>query len=136
MNKTFLIGRLTKDVELRKNESGSVVGIFTLAVNRIGAKENQQQADFINCRVWNNQAENLAHYQGKGSKIAVEGSTRTDVYEDSEGNKRYSTYVLVQQIEYLSNKGEQKQEESKEETDIDESFKMADLTLTDDDLPF
>lgn len=136
MNKTFLIGRLTKDVELRKNESGSVVGMFTLAVNRIGAKENQQQADFINCRVWNNQAENLAHYQGKGSKVAVEGSTRTDVYEDSEGNKRYSTYVLVQQIEYLTNKGEQKQEESKEEPDFEESFKVADLTLTDDDLPF
>lgn len=135
MNSIYLIGRLTKDVELRKNESGSVRGDFTLAVNRIGAKENQQQADFINCRVWNNQAENLAHYMGKGSQIGLEGTLRNDKYEDKDGNNKYIWYVLAQNITYLSEFKGEKQEEVKEEIESG-SFKSDDLILDDSDLPF
>lgn len=134
MNSIYLIGRLTKDVELRKNESGSVRGDFTLAVNRIGTKENQQQADFINCRVWNNQAENLAHYMGKGSQIGIEGTLRNDKYEDKDGNNKYIWYVLAQNITYLSEFKGGKQE--KEEEVIAGSIKSDDLILEDEDLPF
>jgi single-strand DNA-binding protein len=134
MNSVYLIGRLTKDVELRKNESGSVRGDFTLAVNRIGAKENQQQADFINCRVWNNQAENLAHYMGKGSQIGLEGILRNDKCKDKDGNNKYIWYVLAQNITYLSEYKGGKQE--KEEEVITGSIKSDDLFLDDSDLPF
>lgn len=134
MNSVYLIGRLTKDVELRKNESGSVRGDFTLAVNRIGAKENQQQADFINCRAWNNQAENLAHYMGKGSQIGLEGTLRNDKYEDKDGNNKYIWYVAAQNITYLSEYKGGKQE--KEEEVITGSIKSDDLFLDDSELPF
>lgn len=135
MNRIDLIGRLTRDPELRKTETGHVRADFTIAVNRIGAKEEQQQADFIPCRVWGNQAENLAHFMGKGNQIAIEGSLRIDSYVDKDGNTKYTTYVLANRIEYLS-KGEQK--ESKEELteDISGSIKMDEIEITDEDLPF
>ena len=73
---------------------------FSLAVNRVG----QEQADFINCQVWKAQAENLYKFQGKGSLIGVVGSLRVDQFQDKEGNKRYKTYVLANNIEYLGTK--------------------------------
>lgn len=135
MNRIDLIGRLTRDPELRKTETGHVRADFNIAVNRIGAKEEQQQADFIPCRVWGNQAENLAHFMGKGNQIAIEGNIRNDAYTDKEGNTKYTWYVLANRIEYLS-KGEQK--ESKEELteDISGSIKMDEIEITDEDLPF
>lgn len=135
MNRIDLIGRLTRDPELRKTETGHVRADFNIAVNRIGAKEEQQQADFIPCRVWGNQAENLAHFMGKGSQIAIEGNIRNDAYTDKDGNTKYTWYVLASRIEYLS-KGEQK--ESKEELteDISGSIKMDEIEITDEDLPF
>jgi len=138
MNRIDLIGRLTRDPELRKTESCHVRADFTIAVNRIGAKEEQQQADFINCRVWGSQAENLAHFQGKGSQIGLEGSLNVDTYTDKDGNTKYSTYVLANRIEYLSNKKGEKKEESKEESneDFSGSFKMDEIELDDSDLPF
>lgn len=134
MNRIDLIGRLTRDPELRKTETGHVRADFTIAVNRIGVKEEQQQADFINCRVWGNQAENLAHFMGKGSQIGLEGSLRIDSYTDKDGNTKYSTYVLAERIEYLSSKKGEIKEESQEIEG--NSIKMDELEITDDDLPF
>lgn len=70
---------------------------FTIATNRINGKE----ADFITCQVWDKQAQNLVEYQGKGSLIGVSGEIRTETYEIS-GKKHYKTYVIVNQVEYLS----------------------------------
>lgn len=134
MNRIDLIGRLTRDPELRKTETGHVRADFTIAVNRIGAKEEQQQADFIPCRVWGSQAENLAHFMGKGSQIGLEGSLRIDSYTDKDGNTKYSTYVLAERIEYLSSKKGEIKEESQEIEG--NSIKMDELEITDDDLPF
>lgn len=99
MNQTILIGRITKDLELKATPSGKFVCEFSLAVNRIGSEET----DFITVVVWEKQAENLAKYQGKGSQIAVSGSIRVDTYE-VEGQRRYKTYVLANNIEYLGTK--------------------------------
>lgn len=99
MNNINLIGRLTKQPELRTTESQKNVCDFTIAVNRIGT----DKADFINCVVWNAQAENLCKYQTKGSLIGVNGALRIDTYE-VEGQNRYKTYVLANNIEYLSSK--------------------------------
>lgn len=103
MNSINLVGRITKDIELRYTQSNKSVCEFNLAVNRIG----QEQADFITCQVWNGQAENLSKYQGKGSLIGVGGSLRVDQFQDKEGNNRYKTYVLVSNIEYLGAKKEE-----------------------------
>lgn len=97
MNNINLIGRITKDLELRQTTSGQAVCEFSLAVNRT----RQEGVDFINVTVWGKQAENLTKYQGKGSLIAVSGSLRVDKYENKEGEKRNKTYVLANSIEYL-----------------------------------
>lgn len=116
MNTISLVGRITKDLELRFTQSNKPVCEFSLAVNRIG----QEQADFITCQVWNGQAENLSKYQGKGSLIGVLGSLRVDKFKDKDGNDRYKTYVLVNNIEYLGTKKdaqEQPVEQPKQEED-------------------
>lgn len=136
MNRIDLIGRLTRDPELRKTETGYVRADFTIAVNRIGAKEEQQQADFIPCRVWGNQAENLAHFQKKGNQIAIEGNLRIDSYTDKkDGTTKYTTYVLANRIEYLT-KGETKQESDTTDGGFEEDFKLDEVEIEDSDLPF
>lgn len=131
MNKVMLVGRLTKMPELKEVKDKKVCE-FTIATNRV----NGQDADFINCVVWNNQAENLCKYQVKGNIIGVIGELRIDNYE-IEGNKRYKTYVLVNNIEFLESKKESKNpyeefgNSIKTESKVDEQ-----LTITDADIPF
>lgn len=119
INTINLVGRITKDLELRFTQSNKPVCEFSLAVNRIG----QEQADFITCQVWNGQAENLSKYQGKGSLVGVTGSLRVDTFKDKDGNTRYKTYVLANNIEYLGTKKEateQPVEQPKEEDPFSE----------------
>lgn len=133
MNSIYLIGRITKDLELRNTSNNKKVCEFTLAVNR-----DKEKADFINCIVWNNQAENLCKYQGKGSLIGITGELRVDNYE-IQGKKHYKTYVLVNQLEYLSSKKEEKKENPYEEfgNSIKTEFDLGEqITIEDSDLPF
>lgn len=104
MNRVFLIGRITKDIELRHTQSNISVVQFTLAVNRPKQQDKEQEADFINCVVWDKLAENLAKYQAKGNQIAVEGRIQTRSYDDDKGNKRYVTEVVAERISYLQTK--------------------------------
>ena len=105
MNRVELVGRLTRDPELRTVSSGSSVATFTVAVNRPFTPQNgERDADFINCRVWNKQAENLAKFCHKGDQIGVEGSIRTSNYTDKEGNKRYTTDVQLDSFEFVESK--------------------------------
>ena len=133
MNSINVTGRLTRDVEIRKNDAGTVKGTFTLAVNRPYAKEGTQDVDFIPCVIWNQQAENLAKYQGKGCLVAVEGTLHVDQYEDQEEKSRTYTYIQVNRCDYLS-KIEKVEEEPKEQ-DAFEEF-ANEVELTDEDLPF
>ena len=133
MNSTFFTGRITKDLELKCTPSGKMVCEFTIAVNRVG----QDATDFINCVVWDKQAENLAKYQGKGSLIAVAGSLRVDNYQNAKGENRTRTYVLANSIEYLSSKSSS--EVSKEENPADDTNwgSAKDMTFNNpDELPF
>lgn len=126
MNKVVLMGRITKDLELRKTKSDKSVCEFTLATNRVGSED----ADFISCMVWNQQAENLCKFQGKGSLIAVFGELRTDSYE-IEGQKRYKTYVLVSNVEFLSKKTESTQDINKisSKTEVQQTIEYSDQDL-------
>ena len=133
MNKVILIGRITKDLELRSTQNGTSVCEFNLAVNR-----DKDNADFINCIVWGVQAENLKKYQSKGSQIAICGEIRTDSYEVNE-KKKYKTYVLANNIEYLS-KTEKKEETNPYEefgNHITTEFDVGEqIKIDDEELPF
>lgn len=103
MNKCWVTGRLSKKPELKKIRENTCVCEFTLATNRPTNRDGERQADFINCIVWNKQAENLVKYQDKGNLIGVVGEIRTDSYEVN-GTKKYKTYVLTNNIEFLESK--------------------------------
>lgn len=133
MNKVFLIGRITKDLELRATKTGKSICDFRLAINRPAGKDGQRIADFINCRVWNKTAENLVKYQAKGSLISVAGRIQIEAYIDKEEKTRYNTYVLVEELEYLQSKKEEKNEfaDIKTTTEVQQQF-----DYTDEELPF
>lgn len=138
MNKVMLIGRITKVPELRSTANGKQVCEFTLATNRV----NGEDADFIQCIVWEKQAENLCKYQTKGSLIGIIGQIRTTSYEKEE-KRIYKTYVLVSEIEYLTSVSHKENKivaecgnpfgemKTKVESDIGQS-----ITIEDSDLPF
>ena len=106
MNKAILIGRLTRDPELRTTPTGRNVCQFSIAVNRTYTNASgERDADFINCVVWDKQAENLAKYQKKGNQIAVDGRIQTRNYDDNNGRKVYVTEILVNNISFLDAKG-------------------------------
>lgn len=105
INRVVLVGRLTKDPMLRKTQNGTSVASFTLACNRRVAADQQPQADFINCVVWNKQADNLAHYQRKGSLVGVEGRIQTRSYDEN-GRRVFVTEVFCESIQYLERKND------------------------------
>lgn len=106
MNKAILIGRLTRDPELRATPAGRNVCQFSIAVNRNFTNANgDREADFINCVVWDKQAENLVKYQKKGNQIAVDGRIQTRNYDDKDGKRVYVTEILANSISFLDSRG-------------------------------
>lgn len=103
INRVVLIGRLTKDLELRYTQSGVAVARFNLAVNRQfkDKQTGQREADFISCQIWRQGAENLANYTHKGSLIGVKGRITTSNYENKEGQRVYRTDVTVENFSLL-----------------------------------
>ena len=101
MNKVFLIGRLSRDPELRHTTSGTAVCQINVAISRPVAQGNEPQTDFINVVVWNKQAENVAKYLAKGRQIAVEGRIQTRNYDNNEGKRTYVTEVIASNVEFL-----------------------------------
>lgn len=106
MNKVILMGRLTRDPEISQTPSGVTVARFAIAVNRRFAKEGQQQADFINCTAWRQQAEFICKYFRKGSMIAVVGSIQTRSWDGQDGKKQYATDVVVDEAYFTGSKAE------------------------------
>lgn len=102
MNKVVLIGRLTKDPELRFSPgTGIAISRFTIAVNRRKKEDGTQEADFIPCVAWRKQAENLANYQKKGNQIGICGRIQTRNYNGKDGIKRYVTEVVAEEVQFL-----------------------------------
>jgi single-strand DNA-binding protein len=106
MNKAFLMGRLTRDPELKTISNGQTsLCNFSIAIDRRFQKPGEEkQADFINCVAWRQQAEFVAKYFHKGSKILVIGSIQTRKYDDKEGRKVTATEVVVDEVEFVDSK--------------------------------
>lgn len=113
LNKCVLIGRLTKDPDLRYTTSGTAVATFTLAVDRPRRADSEKETDFIPVVAWGKTAENCANYIGKGSLVAVEGRIQVRTYEAKDGDKRWVTEVIADNVRFLDRRGQvQEQTES------------------------
>lgn len=132
MNKVIIMGRLTADPEMKQTPSGTAVAVFTIAVNRRFAKEGQQQADFIRCTAWKQQAEFICKYFKKGSMICVVGNIQTRSWDGQDGKKQYSTDVVVEEIYFT---GEKKETESQSDS-LGNGFESFQTDFSDDDLPW
>ncbi|MDG5473886.1 single-stranded DNA-binding protein [Jeotgalibacillus sp. ET6] len=105
MNRVVLVGRLTKDPDLRYTPSGVAVATFTLAVNRpFSNQQGDREADFINCVVWRRPAENVANFLKKGSLAGVDGRVQTRSYDNQEGKRVYVTEIVAESVQFLEPK--------------------------------
>jgi single-strand DNA-binding protein len=138
MNRVVLVGRLTKDPDLRFTPNGVPVCTFTLAVNRPFKTNGEQEADFINCVVWRKPAENAANFLKKGSLAGVDGRIQTRNYEGQDGKKVYVTEVQAESVQFLEPKGEKKQQEEAPKTKVqnDPFSGGGSIDISSDDLPF
>lgn len=136
INNVVLIGRLTRDVELRYTPNNVAVGAFTLAVNRnFKNAAGDREADFINCVIWNKQAENLANWTKKGHLIAITGRIQTRSYDNQQGQRVYVTEVVAESFQLL-----EKRDNSANYSNMDEQMPPGmsgqPMDISDDDLPF
>lgn len=131
INNVVLVGRLTRDPELRRTPQGDAVTSLTLAVNRnYTSQDGQQQADFIKCIIWRKLAENVEKYCSKGSLVGVTGRIQTRSYDNSQGQKTYAVEVICNSVQFLETK---KKEENKNECidlakEFDNSLNTYDIT--------
>lgn len=126
MNIAILMGRLTKDPDISTSQNGTQIARYTIAIDRIG---KDQGADFISCVAFNKSAEFADKYLKKGTKIAIEGAIRTGSYTNKDGQKVYTTDVIVNRQEFAESKGEAK------ETKPEDGF-MSIPGGIDDEIPF
>ena len=131
MNNVVLIGRLTKDVELKYIQgTGTPVANFAIAVDReFAGKDGKKEVDFIDIQVWGKSAENCSNYIGKGSLVGIQGSIRIDLYQNKEGENRKITRVNANRVQFLDTK--RTEQENKTNTNTLE-FQEID----NDDIPF
>ncbi|WP_010531287.1 single-stranded DNA-binding protein [Lentibacillus jeotgali] len=153
LNRVVLVGRLTKDPDLRYTPNGVAVANFTLAVNRpFSNQQGNRDADFINCVVWRRAAENLASYMKKGSMVGVDGRLQSRTFEGRDGNTVFVTEVVADSVQFLESKGasqnrdqqpsgfppNQNQNQNQPNQNSDNPFKDngEPIDISDDDLPF
>lgn len=137
INNTVLVGRMVRDAELRYTPSNQAVATFTLAVNRDFKNQNgEREADFINCVIWRQQAENLANWAKKGALIGITGSIRTRNYENQQGQRVYVTEVVADNFQLLEFNKQNNQGHSQENSQPDFSQQAEPMNILDSDLPF
>ena len=138
MNKVMLLGRLTKDVDLRSTSSGMVIGRFTLAVNRKKDSNGEQKADFLNCVTFGKSAEALSKYCKKGSQLLIsDAEINTNNYTDKEGKKRQSVDIVVRSFEFIGGgSSASKQSQPQAQTPQSQDGFLNIPTGLEDELPF
>ena len=136
INNVVMIGRLTRDVELRYTSNNVAVGAFTLAVNRnFKNAAGDRESDFINCIIWNKQAENLANWTKKGMLVGITGRIQTRSYENQQGQRVYVTEVVAESFQVLE-KRDNAANKSSLENQTPPNFSGQPMDISDDDLPF
>ncbi|MCQ2795355.1 MAG: single-stranded DNA-binding protein [Bacilli bacterium] len=140
VNRVVLVGRLTRDPELRKTNSDKPVASFTLAVdNRNKGADGQKTASFIPVTVWNDQATNVCKYVRKGSLVGVDGRLLQRSYEKKDGTKASVLEVVADSVQFLEPKGANKETANVTKEDVAQpqpDAKMEGVDIVDDDLPF
>lgn len=142
LNSVVLVGRLTKDAELRYTPNNQAVATFSLAVNRPFKNQNgDREADFINCVIWRQQAENLANWAKKGALIGITGRIQTRSYENQQGQRVYVTEVVSETFQLLESRKDREAGPSQGYSQPDfgrqaEPMNANPMDISDDDLPF
>ncbi|WP_164683496.1 single-stranded DNA-binding protein [Streptococcus hyointestinalis] len=140
INNAVLVGRMTRDAELRYTPQNKAVATFTLAVNRNFKNQNgEREADFINCILWNQPAENLANWAKKGMLIGVTGRIQTRNYENQQGQRVYVTEVIANNFQVLESRNNQQggQSQGGYQNGGQSAFgNNQPMDISDDDLPF
>ncbi|HCZ0747064.1 single-stranded DNA-binding protein [Staphylococcus aureus] len=151
LNRVVLVGRLTKDPELRSTPNGVSVGTFTLAVNRTFTNaQGEREADFINVVVFKKQAENVEKYLSKGSLAGVDGRLQTRNYENKDGQRVYVTEVVADSVQFLEPKNNNQQQnnnyqqqnnsynapQNRQQSNNPFANANGPIEISDDDLPF
>jgi single-strand DNA-binding protein len=156
INRVVLVGRLTKDVEIRKTQSGLSVASFTVAVDRRVSRQdqnsNQPSADFISCVAWRQTADFLGAYAKKGALVGVDGRIQTRTYDDAQGNRHYVTEVVCDNANLLESKSSSQQRAAQQDNSFqqptysqpqssnndssNDDFGAGSLDISSDDLPF
>lgn len=146
IHRVILIGRLTKDSELKYTSSGAAVGSFNLAVNRQFTNANgDREADFINCVIWRKSAENFANFTHKGSLVGIDGRLQTRNYENKQGQRIYVTEVVVDNFSLLEKRASDNSNENQTQAGSNQTQskpidpfagKGQAVDIADDELPF
>lgn len=137
LNSVCLVGRLVRDPELRYTPSNQAVATFSLAINRNFKSQNgEREADFINCVIWRQQAENLANWAKKGALIGITGRIQTRSYENQQGQRVYVTEVVAEQFQLLESRKDREAGQSQDYSQPDFSRQSEPISIDDDSLPF
>jgi single-strand DNA-binding protein len=148
INRVVLVGRLTKDPELRYTNSNIAVGTFTVAVDRgFTNAAGEKETDFLPIVVWRKQAENVGKYLKKGSLVGIDGRIQTRNYEAADGTRRYITEIVADMVKFLDSKPKDDNtaqydtkheipDSLKKEEKVDPFFASSNIEIDDDDLPF
>lgn len=150
INRVVLVGRLTKDVEVRKTGTGLSVASFTVACDRRGSRDEngQSQADFISCVAWRQAADFLGQYARKGAMVGVDGHIQTRNYDDKDGKRVYVTEVVCDNVRLLESRSQSESrqesasapyampEDDYDEVNLDDFNTGPSLDISSDDLPF
>ena len=137
INNTVLVGRMVRDAELKYTPNNQAVATFTLAVNRNFKSQNgEREADFINCVIWRQQAENLANWAKKGALIGIMGRIQTRSYENQQGQRVFVTEVVADNFQLLESRKDREGGQSQGYSQPDFSRQAEPFTIDDDSLPF
>lgn len=137
INRVVLVGRLTRDPELRRTANETAVASFTLAIdNRLKGPDGQKTTSFIPCTVWGAAADNTAKYTRKGSLVGVEGRLNQRTYDRKDGTKAQVIEVICDSVQFLEPKGAVDLTQTTEVDVQDESQNLDAIDIVDDDLPF
>lgn len=148
MNKVILMGRLTRDPEMRYGgASNTAIGRFSIAVDRRFKREGQPEADFFNCTAFGRTAEFVERYLKKGTKVVLEGEIQNDNYTNREGQMVYSVQIIVSNIEFAESKRVAQENGTYQEQsggfggpapsqDVGDGFMNIDTGISDDEIPF